>query len=122
MSGEGDGKRSGSSGSSSSRPALGGRQVSGEVVGGAPGAGGAMPAYSGSPIPNIPPRHGSPHDEILRSPVMFPRSLTQDSRAAHNSGGGGGGGVSEVPTPVNLAELDSLPLSDEQKARIIERQ
>ncbi|PWN87910.1 hypothetical protein FA10DRAFT_234050 [Acaromyces ingoldii] len=80
-----------------------------------------MPAYSGSPIPNIPPRHGSPHDEILRSPVMFPRSLTQDSRAAHNSGGGGGGGGSEVPTPVNLAELDSLPLSDEQKARIIER-
>lgn len=28
---------------------------------------------------------------------------------------------SEIPTPVNPAELDSLPISDEQKARIIDR-
>lgn len=89
-----------------------------------------MPAYGGvSPtIPNIPPRHGSPNDELLRSPVMFPRASTQDLRSTSAASAstatttGGGLTASEVPTPVNLAELDSLPMSDEQKARIIDRQ
>lgn len=29
---------------------------------------------------------------------------------------------SEVPTPVNPSDLDSVPITDEQKARIIDRQ
>jgi hypothetical protein len=72
-----------------------------------------MPAYGVSPtIPNIPRRGSSPNNE---SP-MLSAQYTDNSReqSFHLD--------SEVPTPVNPNDLDSLPISDEQKARIIERQ
>lgn len=72
-----------------------------------------MPAYGVSPsIPNIPPRAGSPW---ANSPNLRPQSTDQQSGTSNIPD-------SEIPTPVNPGDLDSLPISDEQKARIIERQ
>lgn len=73
-----------------------------------------MPAYGLSPsIPNIPPRSTSPN---FNSPLLPPRQ-SDDSRLGTSEMPD-----SEIPTPVNPSDLDSLPISDEQKARIIERQ
>jgi hypothetical protein len=57
---------------------------------------------------NFPPRGGSP--------AVTPQGM-DDSRptSAYFAD-------SEIPTPTNPGDLDSLPISDEQKARIIERQ
>lgn len=88
----------------------------------------SMPAYGVSPpVPNIPP-YGGPSN--ANSPVLTPQRNVDS--------GNGTGDVrrlgreetpvttpladSEIPTPVNPSDLDSLPISDEQKARIIQRQ
>lgn len=90
-----------------------------------------MPAYGVSPtVPNIPPRVGSPlqgGQQQLSSPAL--RAV--DARPAAGTPGPAPlpatpqrlmSDDGEIPTPVNMADLDNLPISDEQKARIIERQ
>ncbi|EPQ27471.1 uncharacterized protein PFL1_05009 [Pseudozyma flocculosa PF-1] len=86
--------------------------------------------YGASPVlPNIPPRIGSPSAEPLNlnfsgsprpdlSGFNSRRLLSDPPSRDTNS-------IppieSDVSTPVNLNDLDSLPISDERKARIIER-
>ena len=76
----------------------------------------SMPAYGVSPtIAQIPPRD-SPQ---VSSPVLTPHNMD----AAREEGATPKAiPDSEIPTPVNPSDLDSLPITDEQKARIIERQ
>ncbi|MCO5565379.1 hypothetical protein L7F22_019052 [Adiantum nelumboides] len=81
-----------------------------------------MPAYGVSPqLPNI-PLYG-------QSPVLTPQRGNSET---HLSGDVQRRGRdrpsfstpindSEIPTPTNMSDLDSLPISDEQKARIISR-
>ncbi|KAN0065731.1 hypothetical protein ACQY0O_000861 [Thecaphora frezii] len=84
--------------------------------------------YGASPLlPNIPPRIGSPSAEPLNlsgSPRpdlsgfsarrLFSDPTSRDSNSLAPAD-------SDVSTPVNLNDLDSLPISDEKKARIVER-
>ncbi|UZJ53153.1 hypothetical protein CBS101457_002473 [Exobasidium rhododendri] len=72
----------------------------------------SMPAYGVSPtIPNIPLRSSSPH---INSPALSAQQTDRlQEQDLHLD--------SEGHTPVNSNDLDSLPISDEQKARIIER-
>lgn len=76
----------------------------------------SMPAYGVSPtIAQIPPRD-SPQ---VSSPVLTPHNMdtAREEGATPTTIPD-----SEIPTPVNPSDLDSLPITDEQKARIIERQ
>ena len=80
-----------------------------------------MPAYGVSPqLPNI-PLYG-------QSPVLAPQRGNSDTNLAEGQRRGRDRpsfstplNDSEIPTPTNMSDLDSLPISDEQKARIISR-
>lgn len=86
-------------------------------------------------IPNIPPRIGSPATNGLE-PASYARSPSRYDGSAFPSSFHQRRLLSEPPsrdtnsippmesdvsTPVNINDLDSLPISDEQKAKIIER-
>lgn len=96
-----------------------------------------MYGSSPPPIPNIPPfgatssANVSAHPSsasLTQSPAMLPQRSTGGAGVDHSHGrrsfsvnADQAGNADETHTPVNLADLDSLPISDEQKARIINR-
>ncbi|PWY99481.1 hypothetical protein BCV70DRAFT_237970 [Testicularia cyperi] len=90
-------------------------------------------AYASPSLPNIPPRIGSPSAEPLSLPssqrpdpsplaTSFPRHRSNmEPLSRDNSSLAPPSIDSGLSTPSNLDNLDSLPISDEQKAAIIER-
>lgn len=82
-------------------------------------------------LPNIPPRVGSPSAEPLnlysssqqqrQDSSNFPRSFSIEPPSRDSPSLAPPAVDSGLSTPSNLDNLDSLPFSDERKARIIER-
>lgn len=100
------------------------------------------PAHLNAPsprIPNIPPRVASPSNSAFNlnnsnaSAIADPSDANQRRQWRQHRYAGVEADDSdrpsstapiddsEVPTPQNMADLDSVPISDEQKARIIDR-